>query len=207
MVQQCRKGLLMVISGPAGVGKGTIVKQVLEHDSNVRLSVSATTRAPRPGEIDGVHYYFISDEQFQDMISRNEFLEYVKVFNINYYGTPKKAVEELLNQGHDVILEIDVQGAMHIREVFPEAVLIFIAPPSMTELKARLVGRGTETPEVIEKRTLTAFQEIRAMDKYDYIVLNDDVGSAVARVESIVAGEKCSAQRNSEIIHMLQEGK
>ena len=152
-----REGLLLVVSGPAGVGKGTIDRVLLERNPNMRLSVSATTRAPRPGEIDGVHYFFISDEKFQQMVSKGEFLEYVHVFNMDYYGTPRSFVEEEIALGHDVLLEIDVQGAMRVRETYPDAVLVFIAPPSMGKLKSRLVGRGTETPEAIERRFETAF--------------------------------------------------
>lgn len=124
-----REGLLLVVSGPAGVGKGTIDRVLLERNPNMRLSVSATTRAPRPGEIDGVHYFFISDEKFQQMVSKGEFLEYVHVFNMDYYGTPRSFVEEEIALGHDVLLEIDVQGAMRVRETYPDAVLVFIAPP------------------------------------------------------------------------------
>ena len=144
-MNQSREGLLLVVSGPAGVGKGTLDKALLERHQDMKLSVSATTRAPRPGEIDGVHYFFKTEEEFKAMIERNEFLEYMHVFQTNYYGTPRSFVEEQLSRGIDVILEIDVQGAMKVKKAFPNAVMIFIAPPSMAELKSRLLGRITET--------------------------------------------------------------
>ena len=207
MNQGYRKGLLLVISGPAGVGKGSIVRVLLERNRKMRLSVSATTRAPRPGEIDGVHYFFMDEQRFQKMIDNGEFIEYMKVFNTNFYGTPRDFVLKEIEDGHDVILEIDVQGAMNVRRSFPDAVLVFICPPSMNELKARLVGRGTETPEAIETRFATATDEIAMMNRYDYVVLNDVIDAAATRIENIVSAEKCRASRNSEFIDNLQGGK
>lgn len=201
-----REGLLLVVSGPAGVGKGTIDRVLLERNPNMRLSVSATTRAPRPGEIDGVHYFFISDEKFQQMVSKGEFLEYVHVFNMDYYGTPRSFVEEEIALGHDVLLEIDVQGAMRVRETYPDAVLVFIAPPSMGKLKSRLVGRGTETPEVIERRFETAFSEIEYMKQYDYIVVNDVLDVAIGHVEHILDAERCRSSRSGALINKLLGG-
>lgn len=206
MNQHHRKGLLLVVSGPAGVGKGTIDRVLLERNTNMRLSVSATTRAPRPGEIDGVHYFFISDNKFKEMVEKNEFLEYMHVFNLHYYGTPRSFVEEEIAMGHDVLLEIDVQGAMRVREAYPSAVLVFIAPPSMGKLKSRLVGRGTETPEVIERRFQTAFSELEYMKNYDYIVVNDVLDVAISHMEHIVDAEKCRSERNEELVNKLLGG-
>lgn len=206
MNQHHRKGLLLVVSGPAGVGKGTIDRVLLERNTNMRLSVSATTRAPRPGEIDGVHYFFISDDKFKEMVEKNEFLEYMHVFNLHYYGTPRSFVEEEIAMGHDVLLEIDVQGAMRVREAYPSAVLVFIAPPSMGKLKSRLVGRGTETPEVIERRFQTAFSELEYMKNYDYIVVNDVLDVAISHMEHIVDAEKCRSERNEELVNKLLGG-
>ena len=172
----------------------------------MRLSVSATTRAPRPGEIDGVHYFFISDDKFKEMVENNEFLEYMHVFNLHYYGTPRSFVEEEIAMGHDVLLEIDVQGAMRVREAYPGAVLVFIAPPSMGKLKSRLVGRGTETPEVIERRFQTAFSELEYMKKYDYIVVNDVLDVAISHMEHIIDAEKCRSERNDELVNKLLGG-
>ena len=149
-MRQSEKGLLLIVSGPAGVGKGTVNAELIKRHPEIRMSVSATTRKPRPGEIDGVHYFFKTQAEFEQMISENAFLEYMHVFGMNYYGTPKQFVVNELNQGHHVILEIDVQGARKVKEAFPEAIRIFIAPPSMAALKERLVKRGTETPEAIE---------------------------------------------------------
>ena len=206
MNQHHRKGLLLVVSGPAGVGKGTIDRVLLERNTNMRLSVSATTRAPRPGEIDGVHYFFISDDKFKEMVENNEFLEYMHVFNLHYYGTPRSFVEEEIAMGHDVLLEIDVQGAMRVREAYPGAVLVVIAPPSMGKLKSRLVGRGTETPEVIERRFQTAFSELEYMKKYDYIVVNDVLDVAISHMEHIIDAEKCRSERNDELVNKLLGG-
>jgi len=205
-MDQNREGLLLVVSGPAGVGKGTIDGILLDRHSNIHLSVSATTRAPRPGEIDGVHYFFIDEEKFRTMIDNNEFLEYMHVFNMHYYGTPKKYVEQELKSGHDVLLEIDVNGAMNIKKAYPDAVLVFIAPPSMGSLKERLIGRNTETPEQIEKRFNTAFNEIRCIDQYDYVVVNDVIDVAVNRMEHILQAERCRTVRNNSLIQNLTEG-
>lgn len=202
-MDQNREGLLLVVSGPAGVGKGTIDGILLERHSNLHLSVSATTRSPRPGEINGVHYFFIDENKFRSMIDGNEFLEYMHVFNMNYYGTPRAYVEQELRAGHDVLLEIDVQGAMKVKAAFPNAVLIFIAPPSMSTLKERLIGRNTETPEQIEKRFSTAYTEVQSMNKYDYVVVNDVIDAAVGRMESIIKAEKCRVARSSALIEEM----
>ncbi len=201
---QKAKGLLVVVSGPSGAGKGTICKAFLEKYENAFLSVSATTRKPRPGEIDGKHYYFLEEENFKSMIDEGGFIEWAN-FCGNYYGTPKKAVTDMLDSGKDVILEIEVQGAMKVKEVFSEAVLVFVLPPSMTELRNRLVGRQTETPEVIEERLKTALWELSKAKEYNYILVNDDVDSAVLRLSSILIGEKQSTKRNEEFIKEFTE--
>ena len=206
-MKQNRKGLLLVISGPAGVGKGTINLSLISRNSDIRMSVSATTRSPRPGEIDGVHYFFKSEEEFQKMIEDGAFLEYMRVFNTHYYGTPKSFVEQELDEGRSVILEIDVQGAMHVKEAYPDAVLIFIAPPSMSELKSRLIHRGTESSEAIDRRFETAYQEMKYIDRYDYVVVNDILDLAIARTEDIIVAERCKVTRNSELIEKLQGGR
>lgn len=194
-MQNCDRGLLLVVSGPAGVGKGTIDAAVVSRNSDIRFSVSATTRKPRPGETNGVHYFFKSEAEFCAMIERNAFIEWMHVFKLHYYGTPRNFVEEQLLCGNSVILEIDVEGAMRVRESYPDAVLIFIAPPTMTDLKTRLVGRATETPEVIEKRYAAAIRELEYMDKYDYVVINRVVEQAVTQMEAIITAEKCRASR------------
>ena len=206
-MKQNRKGLLLVISGPAGVGKGTINISLISRNSDIRMSVSATTRQPRPGEIDGVHYFFKTEEEFQDMINKGAFLEYMRVFNTHYYGTPKSFVEQELAEGRSVILEIDVQGAMRVKAAYPDAVLIFIAPPSMSELKSRLIHRGTESSEAIDRRFETAYQEMKYIDRYDYVVVNDILDLAIARTEDIIVAERCRVSRNSELIEKLQGGR
>lgn len=206
-MKQNRKGLLLVISGPAGVGKGTINLSLISRNSDIRMSVSATTRSPRPGEIDGVHYFFKSEEEFQKMIEDGAFLEYMRVFNTHYYGTPKSFVEQELSEGRSVILEIDVQGAMRVKAAYPDAVLIFIAPPSMSELKSRLIHRGTESTEAIERRFQTAFEELEYVKEYDYVVVNDILDLAIARTEDIVSAERCRVIRNVELIERLQGGR
>lgn len=181
------KGKLFVISGPSGTGKGTICKELIKSD-NIRLSVSMTTRDPRDGEIHGVNYYFTSKEEFVSKIDAGGFLEHAEVFG-NYYGTPKEEVLERLNEGIDVILEIDVQGALQIKKVFPNAILVFILPPSLTELRNRLTGRGTETPEVVERRLGEAANEISFANQYDYAVVNDQLDAAVENVRTIIFAE------------------
>jgi guanylate kinase len=205
-MKQSRKGLLLVVSGPAGVGKGTINNALIERNSDIRMSVSATTRAPRPGEIDGVHYFFKSEADFKKMIDEGAFLEDMHVFNMHYYGTPKSVVEQELAEGRSVVLEIDVNGAMRVKAAYPDAVLIFIAPPSMSELKSRLIHRGTESSESIERRFETADQEMEFVTKYDYIVVNDILDLAIARTEHIISAERCKVSRNDELIEKLLQG-
>ena len=157
------KGVLIVLSGPSGVGKGTVCKALLARNPQVKLSVSATTRAPRPGEIEGVSYFFKTRDEFERMIAAGDFLEYMDVFGLNYYGTPRTYVEQQLAGGNDILLEIDVKGAMNVKRLCPDAVLVFVAPPSMDTLKKRLVGRGTETEEAVERRTREAFAEMKLL--------------------------------------------
>ncbi|MGY0372135.1 guanylate kinase [Clostridium sp. JNZ J1-5] len=187
------KGLLLVISGPSGAGKGTICKELIKRN-DFWLSVSATTRAPRDGEIDGQNYYFFKKEQFLDKIRDDDFLEYAEVYG-NYYGTPKSNVIEKLEEGKDVILEIDIQGALRIKETYPEGVFIFILPPSMEELKNRIIKRGSETPESLMTRFKSAYKEINYVSKYNYAVVNDKLEEAVRKIESIIIAEKCSVER------------
>ncbi len=194
-----RRGLLVVFSGPSGSGKGTVLKEAMKMSDNLTISVSVTTRAPREGEVDGVDYIFYSKEQFMSLIEENGFLEWA-CFCENYYGTPKARVEALLAEGKDVILEIEVQGAMKIKEVCPDAVLIFNMPPSSEELKNRLVGRNTDAPDVIKKRLDTAVWETSQAEKYDYIVVNDKIERAARSFLSIIEGEKCKPCRNKEIL-------
>lgn len=194
-----RRGLLVVFSGPSGSGKGTVLKEAMKMSDNLTISVSVTTRAPREGETDGVDYIFYSKEQFTDLIDAGGFLEWA-CFCENYYGTPKERVETLLSEGKDVILEIEVQGAMKIKEVCPDAVLIFNMPPSSEELKNRLTGRNTDAADVIKKRLDTAVWEISQAEKYDYIIVNDKVDRAAKSFLSVIEGEKCKPCRNKDIL-------
>ncbi len=182
------QGLKIVLSGPSGSGKGTIVKELIK-DEQFKLSVSATTRAPRQGEEEGVHYFFKTREAFESMIAQNELLEYAE-FCGNYYGTPKAFIEDSVKNGKDVILEIEVEGAMQIKEIYPDAVFIFVVPPSLTELENRLVGRNTETREVIDQRLGRAKEELALYKQYDYVVVNDRLVEAIEEIQCIVRAEK-----------------
>ena len=192
------KGQLFVISGPSGAGKGTICQKLVK-ETDVELSISMTTRNPRPMETDGVNYYFVSKEEFQNKIENDGFLEYAEVYG-NFYGTPKETVMQKLNEGYDVILEIDTQGAMKVKEAYPGGVFIFILPPSMKELRKRITGRGSETEEAINMRLGETLKEVSYMDKYDYCVVNAEVEEAVSRVKAIIVAEH---SRISESVYDL----
>ena len=200
-----RKGLLVVVSGPSGAGKGTIC-QVLLEKTPLAYSVSATTRKPRAGEVDGESYYFLSVKAFEEMIEKDELLEWAKVYD-NYYGTPLKKVEEKLTAGEDILLEIDTQGAMKVREKFPEGVYIFILPPSLAELERRIRGRDTETEDVLQKRLAAAIGEIEAGKCYKYVVTNDEVDGAVESVCAILAAERRLVARNGELFDEIEKGR
>ncbi|WP_313971714.1 guanylate kinase [Selenomonas sputigena] len=200
-----RKGLLVVVSGPSGAGKGTICQALLEK-TPLAYSVSATTRKPRAGEVDGESYYFLSVEAFEKMIEKDELLEWAKVYD-NYYGTPLKKVEEKLAAGEDILLEIDTQGAMKVREKFPEGVYIFILPPSLAELERRIRGRDTETEDVLQKRLAAAIDEIEAGKCYKYVVTNDEVDGAVDSVCAILAAERRLVARNGELFDEIEKGR
>lgn len=197
---QKNKGILVVVSGFSGSGKGTIMKELMKKYSNqYALSISATTRAPRTGETDGVEYFFKTKEAFEAMIETGELIEYAQYVG-NYYGTPKAYVDEQLNAGKDVILEIEIQGALKVKEKFPDTLLLFVTPPSATELKNRLVGRGTEELSVIESRLSRAVEEAEGIEAYDYLVINDDLEECVEEVHSIIQNEKNRVFRNAENI-------
>lgn len=197
------KGLLIVVSAPSGCGKGTILAEVLK-DDKYYFSVSATTRAPREGEKDGVNYHFITKDTFEQLISDNKMLEYTNYCG-NYYGTPLTYVDENLNKGKNVILEIEVEGAMNIRKMRPDAVLVFILPPSVKELRRRLEKRGTESEEVIDKRINKALTEIKAADKYDYIMVNGPIEKAVEDFKTIVSAAAMSSNNNKYLINEVLE--
>ncbi len=199
-----RKGILIVISGFAGTGKGTLVKKLIQEYDNYALSISATTREPRPGEEHGREYFFIKKEEFEEKIAQNELIEYA-CYCDNYYGTPKRYVEKQLDDGKDVILEIEIQGALKIRKQYPDALLLFVMPPSAKELRRRLTGRGTETREVIEKRMHRAAQEAEGIEEYEYIVVNDDLDRCVAELHQVIAAAHCSPLRNKELITRMRE--
>lgn len=188
------RGLLFVISGPSGAGKGTICSAYLREAENTWLSVSATTRGPRAGEEEGTSYFFTDRTEFEEMLVRGDFLEHAEVYG-NLYGTPRSRVEEKLAQGIDVILEIDIQGALKVQENTTEGIFIFILPPSMEELKNRIIKRGSETPESLIRRFESAFEEINYISKYNYAVINNTVEEALSNVRAIVRAEKCRVDR------------
>lgn len=197
------KGLLFVVSAPAGCGKDTILEQVLANEENVGYSVSATTRAPRPGEVDGTHYFFLTRDRFEEMIKNGDVLEYTEYCG-NYYGTPKAGVEKMLSEGKDVVLKIEVEGAMNIKRLFPNSCLVFILPPSMKELERRLRKRGTEDEPTIMRRIAQARNEIDAAVDYDYFVVNDDLEDAVNDLIAVIRGEKCRKERNLALLHAIK---
>ncbi|MCQ2547464.1 MAG: guanylate kinase [Clostridia bacterium] len=184
---QSTKGKLLVISGPSGAGKGTICSRIINDvkDHRLEFSVSMTTRKPRKGEVEGAHYYFVSKETFIETIENDGLLEYAQVYD-NYYGTPKKALIDKMEQGIDIVLDIDIQGALNVKKAYPEAVLIFVLPPSMAELRKRLINRNTDDMETIEKRLSKTAQELDFISQYDYLIINDDIDTSVKKVISIV---------------------
>lgn len=194
-----------MVSGPSGAGKGTICKEILSRRKDIFVSISATTRQPRKGEVDGVNYFFKTREEFERMIEEEAFIEYAEVYN-NLYGTPKEYVLEKLNQGENCLLEIDIQGALQVKKRYPEGVYIFILPPSMKELKNRIIGRGSETPESLDRRFSSAFEEIEFVNQYDYYIINDEVSTATDTMESIIDAERCKVIEDiEEIVAMFKE--
>ncbi len=200
------KGLLIVISGPSGAGKGTICKELLKNNPNINLSVSATTRAPRQGEEHGINYFFKKKSEFLEMMDNNQFLEHAEVYG-NYYGTPKDFAMEKIEKGEDILLEIDIQGALQVKKNYPDGVFIFILPPSLEELKKRIIGRGSETEESLYRRYGAAKAEIEYAFKYHYGVVNDEVEEATAKVEAILKAERCKISRIERLIKSIEEEK
>ena len=209
-MNKANRGSLIILSGPSGAGKGTILNELLSHNTNLKFSTSMTTRAPRDGETNGKEYFFVTEEEFQKEIKEDAFLEYATVHG-NHYGTLKRVVDSDLYQGYDVILDINIQGALNIKEKKVDAVFIFIMPPSMRELRDRLVKRGTESKEKLIERFKNAYKEINEMPKYNYVVINDEVETAVKKVEAILVAERCRVERieefdvnnQEELIHEL----
>ncbi len=200
-----KSGLLLVVSGPSGAGKGTICRAFMAVNPAVNMSISATTRQPRAGEIDGVNYFFLTRSQFEHRIASGQFYEYAENYG-NYYGTPKKFVEDKLAQGEDVILEIDIKGALQVKEQCPDAIYIFILPPDMSELKKRIVKRGSETDSSLKTRMESAYSEIDYVNRYDYYIVNRDVPSAVQAMQSILSAEKHRVGQNvSHIIEAIKQ--
>lgn len=199
-----QRGLLLVVSAPSGGGKGTILKELFQRDDNLRLSVSATTRAPRPGEEHGKHYYFLSNDEFEAMIQNDELLEHAGYVD-HYYGTPKAPVDKWLEEGYDVVLEIEVQGGAQVKALRPDCVSVFIMPPSMQVLEERLRGRGTEDEVTVQKRLGMAREELPHAEKYDYIVCNDRVENAVEDILAILKAEKCKYSRNTDCVERVLE--
>ena len=198
------RGILIIVSGFSGAGKGTVMKKLMSEYDNYALSISATTRSPRPGEQDGREYFFKTVEEFETMIENNQLIEYAKYVG-NYYGSPKEYVEKMLDEGKDVILEIEMQGTMKVKEMMPETVLVFITPPTAEELKKRLEGRGTEDSETIKARLKRASEEVVYMDKYDYLLINDKLDECVENLHKIVQMEQSKVSRNINKINFFRE--
>lgn len=192
-----QKGLLIVVSGASGTGKGTVCKKLLADLPKITYSISATTRTPRPGEVNGREYYFLSVDEFKSWIDEGKFLEYAEVYG-NFYGTPLNKIEEQLNRGEDVLLEIDVQGALNVKQKCPEGIYIFLLPPSLEELKRRIEGRGTENPESLNRRLKNALSEIKIGLQYDYVVVNDTIDNAAAKISAILTAERLKVARNTK---------
>lgn len=199
-----QKGVLVVVSGFSGAGKGTVMKKLLSEYDNYALSISMTTRNPRPGEEDGREYFFVNTDTFEQKIKENKVIEYARYCD-NYYGTPREYVEKQLMEGKDVILEIEIQGALKVKEKFPDAVLLFVMPPSAKELENRLVSRGTETEDVIKQRMHRAVEEAEGIEKYDYIVMNDDLDTCVRELHGIIKSVHGQASRNEELINQIRK--
>lgn len=199
MIKVKEKGLLIVVSGPSGCGKSTLNQLLLQKRDNIVMSISDTTRALRGKEINGVDYNFISKEEFEENIKNNKYLEYAKVHSDKYYGTPVDWVEKMLDEGNDVILEIDIEGARQINEKRSDAIFIFIMPPSMSILKQRLVSRNTETKEQVVERFKTAYKEINEVSKYNYVIVNNDIDTALNKMNAIITCEKCRVDRIEEV--------
>ena len=198
------RGILVVVSGFSGAGKGTLMKHLLEKYDNYALSISATTRAPREGEEHGREYFFHTKQEFEELILQDALIEYAQYVE-NYYGTPRKYVEEQLSAGKDVILEIEIQGALKVKEKYPDTLLMFVTPPSAQVLKDRLVGRGTETAEVIDSRMKRAVEESQGVEKYDYLVINDDLERCAKEMHSIIQGEHDRVSRNADFIDDIRK--
>ena len=199
MIKQKKNGNLIVISGTTCAGKGTVIDTLLERNPDLALSISYTSRTIREGETNGKEYYFISKDEFEEKIKKGDFLEYAKSHREDYYGTPKKEVQEMLDRGKDVVLEINVDGAKYIKEMFPEVLLIFIMAPSMEEVKRRIKERGKESPKQIIERFKSAYREINEIPQYNYVVINDKVENAVDKIEAILKASKCQVDRIEEI--------
>ncbi len=199
-----RKGILIVVSGFSGAGKGTLMKQLVHSYDNYALSVSMTTREPRPGEEEGKEYFFVSREEFEKTIAQDGLIEYASYCD-NYYGTPREYVEKQLEKGRDVILEIEIQGALKVKKKFPTALLLFVMPPSAVELKKRLMGRGTESIEVIEKRLKRASEEAEGIEEYEYIVINDRLEECVPRMHALIQAAHDTPERNEEFIENMRK--
>ena len=199
------RGILIVVSGFSGAGKGTLMKELLRrHPDTYALSISATTRSPREGEVDGREYFFISTEEFEKMIAKDGLIEYARYVE-NYYGTPRGYVEEQMKQGKDVILEIEIQGALKVKKAFPDTLLLFVTPPSAGELQSRLIGRGTETMDVIRSRMNRACEEAEGMELYDYLIINDDLDACVEEMHSIIRGEHRRTSRNADFVKRIKQ--
>lgn len=205
MLEHKREGILIIVSGPSGAGKGTLCKHIREQ-IELSYSISATTRAPRDGEVDGEDYFFLEKEAFLEQINQDGFLEWAEVYG-NYYGTPTAYIEERLAQGHDVMIEIDPQGAKQVKAKKEQAVLVFIMPPSFDELERRIRGRGTETEEQIRRRLAGAMDEINTLNAYDYVIVNDDIGEAVWDLRTIINAEKCRVIHNKHLPAQFREEK
>jgi len=205
MIKENEQGLLIVVSGPSGCGKSTLDQRIVKENSNIVISVSDTTRSIRDGEKEGVDYNYITKEEFEENIKNNKYLEYAIVHSNNYYGTPIEKIDEKLSKGIDVILEIDIEGARKVKEVRQDAVFIFIMPPSMKELKRRLITRGSETKEQVVERFKTAYKEINEVSKYNYVIVSNNVDESVIKMKSIITCEKCRVDRIEELYLGNQE--